>query len=138
MDWIFQAIPNRYDLREKMISGETGTWLVTRYKDKIKAGDIVYFWLAGNIESRGIYGWGRVVGDGVEYYKDWGHGVDVKYEKVLPNHISSSEIKNLSNMSEHVLFRMAVGTNFTLTQEQAEELNSKLVELYGTEVAPHA
>jgi len=51
--WIFKYNPSLYDVDRYVIKpgGET-TWRVTRYRDKIKAGDLVFLWRAG--EPRGL------------------------------------------------------------------------------------
>lgn len=136
MDWIFQAIPRRYDLRTEMKTGNKETWLVTRYKDKMKRGDIVFMWQAGPAEIRGVYGWGRIVGREPHYYERWGHGVDVQYEKVFPNHLSSDAVRALPAFADHVLFKMAIGTNFELTPDQKGALVRLIESTFGAGVAP--
>lgn len=138
MEWIFQAIPKRYDLRERMHKEEKQTWLVTRYKNEMHAGDIVFFWLAGPIDIRGLYGWGKIVGDKVRYYDNWGHGIDVVYIEVLPERIPSEDLKKKPALSRHVLFTMAVGTNFRLEPDQTQEICETIAERFGKEVAPYA
>ncbi len=136
MGWIFQAIPKRYDLRERMKAGETETWLVTRYRDEMNKGDLVFFWLAGPPEIRGIYGWGRILGK-VEFFEGWGHGVEINYEAVLPERLPSEELKQLDILGEHLIFRMAVGTNFKLSAEQTSTLCRFIEDKFGKEVAPN-
>lgn len=136
MEWVFQAIPKRYDLRERMNKGEKETWLVTRYKDEMCKGDMVFFWLAGSPDIRGIYGWGRIVGDKVRYFENWGHGIEVCYNQVLPERISSEDLKKKKALGQHVIFRMAVGTNFKLEPDQTKELCELIRERFGQEVAP--
>jgi len=43
MNWIFQAVPKRYDLKTEMKQGDSETWLVTRFRDEMKKGDLVFF-----------------------------------------------------------------------------------------------
>lgn len=137
MNWIFQAIPKRYDLRKEMKEGHTETWLVTRYRDEMSRGDIVFFWLAGPSEIRGLYGWGQIIGKKPKYFENWGYGIEVKYKKVFPTHISSSKLQKLPNLSKHVIFKMAVGTNFNLTDRQADEIKNIIISTLGKEVSPN-
>ena len=62
--WIFQAIPERYDLREHFpkddASDKEATWYATRYRSQMEPGDLVFFWLGGDEQIRGIYGWGHL------------------------------------------------------------------------------
>ena len=136
--WIFQAIPKRYDLREKMRQGQTETWLVTRYKDEMQHGDIVYFWQAGAPDIRGIYGWGRISGKEPKYYDNWGYGIDVIYKKVFPEHIPSERLKNKPAMSQNVLFKTAIGTNFKHDSTQNSEIVEIIKSTYESGEAPDA
>jgi pyruvate formate-lyase/glycerol dehydratase family glycyl radical enzyme len=127
--WVFQAIPKRYDLRTKMEANHIETWLVTRYREEMSKGDVVYFWLAGDETTRGIYGWGKIVSSEARYYPDWGYGIDVKYEKVYEHHIPSSKLGEYSALTTHPLFRMPIGTNFKLTKQQNEVIKYAIKEL---------
>jgi hypothetical protein len=137
MVWIFQAVPKRYDLRTEMEEGGRETWLVTRYGDEMKRGDIVYFWLAGKPGIRGLYGWGRIASDGPKERKGWGKGVDVKYEKVFASHIPSSSLASRPELRDHLLFRVGVGTNFKVTAEEHEVIKEVVSQLLGEEAIPH-
>lgn len=122
MHWLFQSVPKRYDLAKEMREGAIETWLVTRFMDSIKRGDIVFFWMAGSPDIRGLYGWGKVISECPQYSKGWGYGVDVKYEKKLTVHIPAGEVKRLPSFADFVLFKTAIGTNFRLSEEQAADL----------------
>jgi hypothetical protein len=117
MSWIFQAVRNRYDLRTELRPGKRDVWLVTRYGDQMQRGDVVYLWQAGAPEIRGIYGWGRIERDGAREYKD-GAGIPVAYEAAFSPHVRASEVEQLSEMQDHLLFRMPIGTNFPLAEVQ--------------------
>ena len=58
--FIFQSVPDRYDLRREFRVGKSDTWYATRYRNEMKAGDIVFFWMRGEEDSRGLYGWGTL------------------------------------------------------------------------------
>jgi predicted RNA-binding protein with PUA-like domain len=136
MSWLFQSVPKRYDLASEMKSGQTETWLVTRYGSELKKGDIVFLWMAGPPAVRGLYGWGRIADETTRYYKNWGSGIDVHYEKKFTEHISFSEVRALKSFADHVLFKTAVGTNFRLSSQQTEELRKLIVRKHGAGAAP--
>jgi hypothetical protein len=51
--WIFKCNPERYKLEERLADANpTTTWLVTRYRNEIGPGDIVFLWQTG--VDRGI------------------------------------------------------------------------------------
>lgn len=56
--WIFQAVPERYKLTDKMPNrpGEDG--YITRYEAEISPGDVVYCWQAG--KNVALHEWGLV------------------------------------------------------------------------------
>ncbi|MCR4342439.1 MAG: EVE domain-containing protein [Patescibacteria group bacterium] len=78
--FVFQSVPERYDLREAISPGAKDTWYATRYRNKMNPGDLVFFWMAGDEHFRGLYGWGKIIS--TPYLKSgWeSHGVDVSYE----------------------------------------------------------
>lgn len=55
--FIFQSVPDRYDLREAIRPGKRDTWQATRYRQEMHPGDPVFLWMAGEEEHRGLYGW---------------------------------------------------------------------------------
>ena len=136
MSWLFQSVPKRYDLATNMKAGKTETWLVTRYGNELKKGDVVFLWMGGEPSVRGLYGWGRITGSATRYYKDWGSGIDVHYREKFPHHIPYTHVRALKSMAEHVLFKTAVGTNFKLTDEQTEDLRRLIVREHGKGSAP--
>jgi predicted RNA-binding protein with PUA-like domain len=124
--WIFQAIPQRFDLRKGIVEGKQDTWDATRYLKLLKPDDIVFFWQAGSEDVRGVYGWGRVVSQ--PYIKpEWTkHGIDVIYEKRLRPHISVKEIKTIPALKDMLILRTAQNTNFLLSEDEARAI-SKLM-----------
>jgi hypothetical protein len=51
--WIFKCNPDRYRLDERLSDPESlTTWLVSRYRERIAAGDLVFIWQTGG--ERGI------------------------------------------------------------------------------------
>ena len=120
--WIFQATPQRYDLRVKFVEGQTVTWYATRYRSPMEPGDIVFFWLAGPSNIKGIYGWGRLTGS--PYPKpEWeSYGVDVKYEKRLESPIPYQIIDTDPSFKQLMIKRAPQATNFLVSDEEAKAL----------------
>jgi len=144
--WIFQAVPERYDLVEKMKSLQSEQWFVTRYYDEIKAGDIVYFWLAGKVA--GLYGWGQILSTAPYLMPDGDYRVQVSYqvrfmtasgkqdkaEAPIPKEL----VKQNSELSLLQIIQAPQGTNFRVKPKEAEALN-KLIKSAGfTEPQPSA
>jgi hypothetical protein len=51
--WIFKCNPDRYRLNERLSDPEPlTTWLVSRYRERIAAGDLAFIWQTGG--ERGI------------------------------------------------------------------------------------
>lgn len=135
--WIFQGVPSRYDVadKEKVNDGLEETWLVTRYRKEIKIGDIVYFWRSGDEDKRGIYAWGKVITN-PEEYSQWGWGVTIRYVKRLPQHINAAVLKRDSDFSNHLLYRMPTGTNFSLSDKEAKAINRAIQSACGKDFVP--
>lgn len=135
MGWLFQAIPKRYNLA-RIEPKATETWLVTRYGDEMRRGDLVFLWMAGASETRGLYGWGRIAEDAPRYYKNWGYGIDVRYEQRFARHIPHDEVRALPSLADFILFRVAIGTNFKLDERQTGEISALIRRKLGAEAAP--
>ena len=133
--WIFQATRERSDLKEELRKGRAVTWLVTRFREEISKGDIVYFWQSGESKIRGIYAWGIIKG-APQFFDGWGYGIEVSVEEKFDQHISSDHISALQEMRKHLLFRMAIGTNFQVTPEQHNEIVELITSLYPRLKAP--
>jgi len=120
--FVFQSIPERYDLREKIVPGVADTWYATRYRSQMQTGDVVLFWMAGDKHFRGLYGWGELTSS--PYLKtDWAsHGVDVKYAEKFSRAIRASSIQEDSVLAEMLIFRAPQATNFLLSPQHAKRL----------------
>lgn len=63
--WVFQAVPNRFDLREAVAVGKTIEWTLVNHAKKIEPGDGVFLWQskgAGKQQAEpGIYGVAQVI-----------------------------------------------------------------------------
>lgn len=144
--WIFQAVPERYDLVEKMKSLQSEQWFVTRYYDEIKAGDIVYFWLAGKVA--GLYGWGQILSTAPYLMPDGDYRVQVSYQVRFMTESGKQDkaeapipkelVKQNSELSLLQIIQAPQGTNFRVKPKEAEALN-KLIKSAGfTEPQPSA
>lgn len=126
--WIFQAVPERYDLLgklEKLDKEPNETWYATRFYTRMNPGDLVFFWLGGvPREKRGVYGWGKLTSSAT--LKDnWdAHGVNVAYKRKFPNPVTIPHIEKIPILSSMLILRMAVGTNFLLSEDEAKSLIS--------------
>lgn len=133
--WIFQGKPERYPLNEKLVKGDRETWLVSRYKDEISKGDIVLFWSSGDESIRGLYGWGEVTQDSVQYYDDWGYGIEILYRVRFKRHIGVNQLRESGILNDNVLLKMPIGTNFKISPHEYTDL-CKLIKTLGETVPP--
>jgi len=124
--WIFQSVPERYDLREEanLHDGLEGWWHATRYRTRMSPGDLVYFWMGGSESIRGIYGWGRI--SSAPYEKGSGFRVEVRVAKRLPNHIPIELIRSNPELGNLMILHMAIGSNFLINQPEAEAIRKML------------
>jgi predicted RNA-binding protein with PUA-like domain len=120
--WIFQAVPERYDLRERLVEGEEVTWYATRYRSYMSAGDLVFFWLGGPESIRGIYGWGRLISSPYMKPELETYGVDVQYEKRLGSHVAVRTVKSIPGLQDLLLLRAPQATNFRLSSQEARAI----------------
>ena len=120
--FIFQSAPERYDLRTAITPEKRDTWYATRYRNEMTPGSTVYFWMAGEEDFRGLYGWGRLVTP--PYLKpDWdGHGVDVIYKVKFGRPLLARTLREDPQLSRMLILRAPQATNFLLSDEEAERL----------------
>ena len=120
--FLFQSVPERFDLRQAIRPEKIDTWYATRYRNEMHPGDIVFFWMAGDEHFRGLYGWGHITS--APYLKSsWdSHGVDVKYEAKFEKPIFARSLREDTVLAEMLIFRAPQATNFLLSPVQAERL----------------
>jgi hypothetical protein len=128
--WIFQGVPSRYDVALKLQEEKKEVWLATRFREEMAIGDVVYFWRAGEQDKRGLYGWGVIAGE-PKYHEGWGWGVPVRYIRRFPQHLAAQELSSDPVFGNHLLFRMAAGTNFEVTEAQARALERLVGRRFG-------
>lgn len=123
--WIFQSVPDRFDLREKrnLQNDKRDHWDATRYRSKMNTGDFVYFWMGGPREIRGIYGWGKITSK--PYTRADGRPVvDVLIEQRLDQFVSVDKVRRLPSAENLMILNIAIGTNFYINHREAREIAS--------------
>ena len=120
--FVFQSVPDRFDLRKAIDPGRADTWYATRYRNEMHPNDVVFFWMAGDEHFRGLYGWGRIAS--APYLKSgWdAHGVDVTYEVKFSKPIRATSLRNDPVLADILIFRAPQATNFLLSAQQAKRL----------------
>lgn len=133
--FIFQSVPERYDLRHAIVPEKRDTWYATRYRGEMQPGNPVLFWMAGAESHRGLYGWGTIASE--PYMKpEWdSHGVDVVYKIKFSRLIPALAIRAVPELSKMLIFRAPAATNFLLSEEEAVCL-IKLIDQLGEESPP--
>jgi MoxR-like ATPase/predicted RNA-binding protein with PUA-like domain len=139
--WIFQAKPPMYDMRGALGALKIDTFLVTRYGEEIRVGDLVYLWESGN--DAGIVGVAEVIGEPklrsalseslrFQFDDEKLGGEKVRallrflraVDPVLSRErlLASPEFSNLS------ILKQAIGSNFKVTTAEAEAIEQLLSE----------
>ena len=141
MSFIFQSVPERYDLRTRVRSGLRASWVVGRYGNQMKKDDIVYFWLGGDPSIRGLYSWGVITDDEPKFYEGRGYRIEVEYRRFFldyqpPMYIPGEEVRADPILENHLLFRMPIGTNFILTNEEDQAIRAIIARKLGEDWLP--
>lgn len=138
--WLFQARPEKYDLRaelSKKRAGDASSWSVTANAREMRPGDVVVLWQSG--KDAGVYALGELTGEPYEKtYEDgtephWartkGDGqpavesrVDFTYTTILPEPILKAVIRQDPALAGMHVIRSPQGTNFKVTPEEWEAL----------------
>jgi hypothetical protein len=118
--FLFQARTDRYDLRSELKQGGKETWQVSRYWHAMRPRDIVYLWLAGPEDIRGIYGWGRI--EGRPKTKGSDTTVDVRVEAVFATPLLAVDIRRDPKLAKMLILRAPQATNFLLSEPEAKQL----------------
>ncbi len=138
--WIFQSNPKYYDL-EKDLEGITEedldnfSWTVNQYANQIRTGDVAYLWTSG--KDAGILAVATVISD--TYYTSDVEGefisdkkkeegkqqwVDLRIDYILPKRIRRDDLIDHPTLRSMQIIRRPQGTNFIVTNEEAEALNA--------------
>lgn len=121
--FIFQCRAERFDLRTELVASTVSVWEANRYRLAMRAGDIVYFWMAGNETIRGIYGWGTIKKP--PYPREGqGYCVDVTVSQVFSTPVLAQLIKRDSSLQNLLILKAPQATNFLLSAVEARELGA--------------
>jgi hypothetical protein len=124
--FIFQSTQDRFDLRSKLGTGERKTWRATRYQSLMDIGDLIFFWMGGEPEIRGIYGWGKLTSKPYTRANWDTHGVDTVCDHRLDPPLLARELVNDPQLRNMLILRAPVGSNFLLNLEETSRLASIL------------
>jgi hypothetical protein len=139
MSFIFQSTHGFPPVREN----NTVSWIASRYRDKMRKGAIVYLWLADpDINLRGIYGWGVIAAEAPKVQNET-YRIEVQYKRLFQengqkSHISIEELKRDSVLKDLTILRMAIGTNFLLTDDEDRAMRAIIARKYGQDWLPPA
>ena len=139
--WIFQGNPKTFDI-DGYLNASSGviSWRVSRYADQIEVGDCVYIWRsqAGDVGTAGIIAEGTIVEAPMMQADDplarpfWmtpPSSDQLLRAKIRINRIASKRemlkldwMKEDSILQSMLILRQAAGTNFPVTDEEADRL----------------
>lgn len=137
--WLFQASPEYYDIRGAIRALKEQTWLVSQYKNRIRAGHSAYLWEAGN--QAGILATAHVATDPAEipcrdeekqFIKDpekfegLQTRVVLRIDKVLENPLLRKTLQNDPVLSKLKVILQPRGTNYEVTPEQVTRIEQML------------
>lgn len=123
--FIFQAKKQQGDegdLRIFIVEGLTDIWLAKRHQRIMAPGDVVFFWMAGPPEIRGIYGWGVLISVAELDVEDGAFSVNVRYEQRYGAPLLARDLKNHPRLRMLPVLRNPVGTNFLVPPALARHL----------------
>jgi predicted RNA-binding protein with PUA-like domain len=132
--WLFQGNPDKYDIAGSLRGLKEVTWSINQCKDEIHEGDRVYFWQSGS--EGGIVGVGDILDEPRvrppleaelrfahdESFRNEHLSVLIRKEKFIEPPISREQIRAVSELTDHRIFKLAVETNYSLTETQAESI----------------
>jgi hypothetical protein len=118
---VFQSRIDKYDLRVELQAGRVETWAATRHRSAMRPGDVVFFWLAGAEDVRGIYGWG-LIKRFPQQRGETTYEVDVQVEQVFVQPLLASTIRRVPELRDLLILRAPQATNFLLAPQEAARL----------------
>jgi predicted RNA-binding protein with PUA-like domain len=139
---VFQGNPKYYDVERALKELDEITWGVNQYKNQIKKGDKVYFWLSGS--EGGIIATGIILCDPEMRKTDnddrYSHGesseneerlvVDIKIERKLDKIVSRSTMLSDERTKRMEVLTFPGATNFRVTKAQEEVIENILAGSY--------
>jgi hypothetical protein len=136
--WLFQNNPKHYDFLGELETrkpGDTSDWTVSAYRNEMKPGDKVVFWVAG--PTGGIYALGELINRPSKrdyepteeevkespYLKnDW--RVEYRYSLILENPIRRDVVKADPVLKDLAVLKFANATNFKVTPDEWKVITS--------------
>lgn len=137
--WLFQSNPVLYDLRGALHSLKEQVWSVSRYAKKIRTGDRVYLWEAG--QRGGIAGVAEIIEPAhlrseppeqlpfarvAEAFAGDRVRTKLRILRVIEPVIARQSIVSRSELSALGVLRCSRGTNFRLSGEESKALDSMI------------
>jgi hypothetical protein len=144
-NWIFQANPNHFDLLGFLSSSPTpksARWKVTRFAKDMRVGDTVYLWIAAGSKRgpRGIVGLAKITSQPKAQKDDrlgrrfWTHPnegtsiairvqIAIESASLAGPPLTHETLKKAKVCRRLGILSQSQGTNFRVTQHQADELN---------------
>lgn len=117
--WIFQS--RTFD-PTLLRTGAQIPWRATRYRTEMHSGDLVFLWIAGTPDKRGVYGWGQLTSG--PYGVSGSYRVGFLFQKRLGSFISEERIRSQPILSNLMILRVRVGTNFLISHQEAKAIAS--------------
>ena len=128
--WIFKCNPDKYRIDDRLKDPENKiTWLVTRYRDKIKVDDIAFIWRTGN--KRGIVGaikivekpfWRKELDTELPYCIDLDNSLRMRVVADIFSRgpfLSQEYIQSVSKLQDLSIFRgFKQATNYKITENE--------------------
>jgi MoxR-like ATPase len=134
--WLFQANPSIYDIDHALSELDELSWVVRQYKSEIKKGDRVYIWRSGS--DAGVLATATVQTDPAELPGDAGDPyllkpeslskaelrVVLRIDSVLPEPLRRTDLLEHAVLKDLEVIAFANATNFRVSLEQDEALQS--------------
>ena len=120
--FLFQATADNYDLRVQPEPGAVISWRAQRHRSLMLPGKIVFFWLAGDIDYRGLHGWGALTSR--PYERGDHYRVDVRFDHRIVPHVPASAVQGDPVLRDHQIFTLRTGSNFLLEDHEVRALVS--------------
>jgi 5-methylcytosine-specific restriction enzyme A len=132
--WIFQSNPEKYDITDELNDPnlKEESWNVSRYRHKIKKGDIALHWIADESgKNRGIHAIVEIISEphlrkvprsarwvtsDDKDPKEW--MVDYRYQAKFTQPLLESEIKKIPGLSELSIIQNHRRINFPVTKTE--------------------
>jgi len=101
----------------------------------MRPGDIVLFWLGGDPQFRGLYGWGRLISEAYSKPSWDSHGVDVICDSRFEHPILATQLRSTPLLRDMLILRAPQSTNFLLEAEEYSALR-RLIAEHGLQTPP--